>query len=292
MSSEAVIRVSELAKVYPMYARPHHRLLELLLGMRDGRWRREYQALRGLSFQVQRGESVGILGRNGAGKSTLLQILCGILQPSSGSASVSGRVAGLLELGAGFNPEFTGRENVFLNGTVLGLSRAEVVERFDAIVGFAEIGRFIDEPVRTYSSGMFVRLAFAVAIHVDPEVLIVDEALSVGDEAFQRKCFARIEALRQRGTTLLFVSHSAGTVIDLCDRALWLDEGELMADGSAREVVAQYQRFAHASDERKAELRRQLRERRSTGISAAGLLPEPAVSTSGVPASIPAPQGP
>ena len=255
MSSEPVIRVRDVGKAYAMYARPHHRLLELLFGARDGRWRRDHHALRGVSFDVRRGETVGIVGRNGSGKSTLLQILCGTLAPTTGTVDVAGRVAALLELGAGFNPEFTGRENVFLNGTVLGLTRDEVAARFDAITAFADIGAFIDEPVRTYSSGMYVRLAFAVAIHVEPDVLIVDEALSVGDEAFQRKCFGRIEQLRERGATILFVSHSAGTVVDVCDRALLLDGGELIAEGPARRVVSLYQKLAFAPADRFAEVR-------------------------------------
>jgi len=255
MSSEPVIRVRDVGKAYAMYARPHHRLLELLFGARNGRWRRDHHALKGVSFDVRRGETVGIVGRNGSGKSTLLQILCGTLSPSDGEVSVSGRVAALLELGAGFNPEFTGRENVFLNGTVLGLTREEVAVRFDAITAFADIGAFIDEPVRTYSSGMYVRLAFAVAIHVEPDVLIVDEALSVGDEAFQRKCFGRIEQLRERGATILFVSHSAGTVIEICDRALLVDAGEVISDGRPRDVVALYQKLVHAPPQRAAAIR-------------------------------------
>jgi len=242
MSSEIAIDVRGLGKTYPMYARPHHRLLELLLGYRGGRWRREHRALKPMDFEVRAGECVGIVGRNGSGKSTLLQILCGTLSPSEGELIVHGRVAALLELGAGFNPEFTGRENVFLSGTVLGLTKAGIDSRFARIEVFADIGRFMDEPVRTYSSGMFVRLAFAVAIHVDPDVLIVDEALSVGDEAFQRKCFARIEAMRAAGCTILFVSHSSQTVVQLCDRAIWLDAGCLRMDGLPRDVVSAYHR--------------------------------------------------
>lgn len=292
MSSESAIVVRGLGKTYPMYARPHHRLLELLFGARGGRWRRDHRALQGVGFEVRRGETVGIVGRNGSGKSTLLQVLCGTLEPSAGEIRVQGRVAALLELGAGFNPEFTGRENVFLYGTVLGLGRAGIISRFESIAAFADIGAFIDEPVRTYSSGMFVRLAFAVAIHVDPEILIVDEALSVGDEAFQRKCFGRIEQLREKGATILFVSHSAGTVVDLCDRALWLDSGELLADGPAREVVAQYQRFAHAPEERKAALRQQAHERQ--GMKAATERQESRSTTVPTTGSLPveAPQGP
>ncbi len=242
MSSEPVIRVRGLTKAYPMYARPHHRLLELIFGEHGGRWRREHVALREVDFDVAAGETVGIVGRNGSGKSTLLQLLCGTLTPSGGEAMVRGRVAALLELGAGFNPEFTGRENVFLNGTVLGLTRREIEDRFEDILAFADIGDFIEQPVRTYSSGMYIRLAFAVAISVDPDVLIVDEALSVGDEAFQRKCFARIEQLRERGTTVLFVSHSSQSIVQLCHRAIWLENGEIRADGVPREVVALYHR--------------------------------------------------
>ena len=255
MSSEIAIDVRGLGKSYPMYARPHHRLLELLLGQRGGRWRREHRALHDVSFQVRRGETLGIVGRNGSGKSTLLQILCGTLAPTDGEVVVRGRVAALLELGAGFNPEFSGRENVFLNGTVLGLTRAEVEARFDRIVAFADIGDFIDQPVRTYSSGMYVRLAFAVAIHVDPDILVVDEALAVGDEAFQRKCFARIEKLREQGCTILFVSHSAGTVIEICDRALLMDRGEAIAQGTPRELIAMYQKLVHAPADKTASVR-------------------------------------
>lgn len=244
MSSEPVISARGLAKAYPLYERPHHRLMELLLGRFGGPWRREHRALEPMDIEVHAGECVGIVGSNGSGKSTLLQILCGTLSPSSGALQVSGRIAALLELGAGFNPEFTGRENVYLNAAVLGLSREEVDDRFERILAFADIGAFIDQPVRTYSSGMFVRLAFAVAIHVEPEVLIVDEALSVGDEAFQRKCFARIEAMRAAGCTILFVSHSSQTVVQLCDRALWLDAGRLRMDGRPRDVVSAYHREA------------------------------------------------
>lgn len=248
MSSDALIVARGLGKSYPLYDRPHHRMLELLLGGRGGRWRREHPALRPMDFEIRAGECVGIVGSNGSGKSTLLQILCGTLAPSVGSVRVGGRIAALLELGAGFNPEFTGLENVHLNGALLGLTRAEIGERLDRILAFADIGEFIHQPVRTYSSGMFVRLAFAVAIHVDPDVLIVDEALSVGDEAFQRKCFARIEEMRRAGATILFVSHSSQTVVQLCDRALWLEAGVLRMDGSPRDVVAAYHRAVLSGD--------------------------------------------
>ena len=214
MSSEShAIEVSGLTKSFPVYKRPHHRLMQMLSRHNKRRWFQEFTALRNVSFSIGRGETLGIVGRNGSGKSTLLQIICGTQSPTKGRVSVHGRVAALLELGSGFNPEFTGRENVFLNGMVLGLTEDEVADRFQIIADFAEIGDFMERPVRTYSSGMYVRLAFAVAINVTPDILIVDEALSVGDEAFQRKCFARIEQIREQGATIVFVSHSASTVM-------------------------------------------------------------------------------
>jgi homopolymeric O-antigen transport system ATP-binding protein len=254
MSSEVIIEVGGLAKAFPIYDKPYHRLLQMLLGG-ERRWYREFSALREVNFTIRRGETVGIVGRNGSGKSTLLQIICGTLAPSSGEVHVRGRVAALLELGAGFNPEFTGRENVYLNGTVLGLTRSQIEQKLADILAFAEIGEFIDRPVKTYSSGMYVRLAFAVAIHVEPDLLVVDEALSVGDEAFQRKCFARIERLREGGCTVLFVSHAAGTVIELCDRAILLDRGEVLADGAPKGVISRYQRMLYAPADRIGELR-------------------------------------
>ena len=254
MSSESIaIRVEGVGKCYPVYARPADRLRQFLLprlqrlaGLEPRSYFVEYWALRGASFTVRRGEQIGIVGRNGAGKSTLLQIICGTLAPTTGEVEVSGRVAALLELGAGFNPELTGRENIFLNGSVLGLSRAEIEARYDAIVAFADIPGFIDQPVKNYSSGMYMRLAFSVAVHVEPDVLVVDEALSVGDEAYQRKCHARIRMLRERGTTILFVSHSAGHVTEVCDRALLLDRGELLCSGPAKDVVSRYQKLLYA----------------------------------------------
>jgi len=222
------------------------------------RWYREFVALKDVSFTVRKGETVGIVGRNGSGKSTLLQMICGTLSPSHGSISVNGRIAALLELGAGFNPEFTGRENVILNATVLGLTRDEIDRRFDDIAAFADIGGFIDQPVKSYSSGMYVRLAFAVAINVDPDILVVDEALSVGDEAFQRKCFARIDAIRDNGATVLFVSHSAGSIIELCDRAILLDRGEKLIDGAPKHVISRYHKLLYAPDALAQEMRQQM----------------------------------
>lgn len=266
MSSETAIRAHDIGKMFPVFAKPHHRLMQMLPGKRQ--WYRQFQALKNVNLEVGRGETVGLIGRNGSGKSTLLQIICGTLMPTSGEIEVGGRIAALLELGAGFNPEFTGRENVFLNGTVLGLSRDEVERRFDDILAFADIGGFIDQPVKTYSSGMYVRLAFAVAINVTPDILIVDEALSVGDEAFQRKCFARIQAIRDAGATVLFVSHSASTVVELCDRAILLDAGELICAGPPKDVVSQYQKLLYAPPERTAEIRRAILEGRSSALDA------------------------
>jgi lipopolysaccharide transport system ATP-binding protein len=260
MSSELSIRINGVGKVFPVYDKPHHRLLQMLSPRAvKGRWYREFRALSNVDLSIYKGETVGIVGRNGSGKSTLLQIICGTLAASSGSVEVRGRVAALLELGAGFNPDFTGRENIYLNGSVLGLSRKEIAERFDEIVDFADIGDFIEQPVKSYSSGMYVRLAFAVAINVMPDILIVDEALSVGDEAFQRKCFARIDRIRESGATVLFVSHAAGTVVELCNRAILLDRGELLVSGSPKYVVSQYHKLVYASADRARALREDIR---------------------------------
>jgi lipopolysaccharide transport system ATP-binding protein len=238
MSSEIAIEASSLGKAYLIYARPEDRLKQMLF-----RWRKyfeEYWAFQNVDLTIRRGETVGIIGRNGSGKSTLLQVIAGTLQPTVGRIGVSGRVAPLLELGAGFNPEFTGRENVQLSGTILGLTAEEVDERYQSIVDFSGIGDFIEQPVKTYSSGMFARLAFAVAAHVDADVLIVDEALSVGDAAFTQKCMRYIRKFKENGT-LLFVSHDTGSVNALCDRAIWLDRGQVRAEGAAKDIGLAYQ---------------------------------------------------
>ena len=239
MSSEVAIRVSGLSKCYQIYAKPQDRLKQ---GIWRGRRRfyREFWALRDVSFEVKKGETVGIIGRNGSGKSTLLQMIAGTLAPSTGSVQKSGRTAALLELGSGFNPEFTGRENVYMNGAILGFSREEIRKRLADIAAFADIGDFIDQPVKTYSSGMLVRLAFAVSVNVDPELLIVDEALAVGDMAFQFKCLERLEKLTTSGTTLLFVSHDVGMVKAFCDRAIYLANGHIRATGRADEMAELY----------------------------------------------------
>lgn len=265
--SDVAIRVRDVSKHYVMFERPEDRFkqmtvprLQRLVGRPPRRYFRDFAALSGVSFEIGRGETVGIIGRNGSGKSTLLQIVCGTLQPTSGSVEVNGRIAALLELGAGFNPEFTGRENVFLNATILGVPRKEMEWRFDDIARFADIGPFIDQPVKTYSSGMYVRLAFATAINVDPDILVVDEALSVGDEAFQRKCFARIEDIKDKGGTILFVSHGAQTIVQLCTRAMLIDGGEKILEGRPKRVVSQYQRLVNLTGEEARSVRKQIVE--------------------------------
>jgi lipopolysaccharide transport system ATP-binding protein len=239
MYSEPAISVENLSKCYEIYDKPHKRLLQMLFrGKR--KYFNEFWALKSASFEVRTGETVGIIGSNGSGKSTLLQMLCGTLNPSSGEINVRGRIAALLELGAGFNPEFTGKENVYLNAAILGLSLDEINERYADIEAFAEIGDFINQPVKTYSSGMYVRLAFSVAVHTDPSILVVDEALSVGDARFQAKCLDRIKQMKDSGVSILFVSHDVAAVRTLCDRALWLDKGVVRAIGDVFPVTAQY----------------------------------------------------
>ncbi|PJK01608.1 ABC transporter ATP-binding protein [Lysobacteraceae bacterium NML03-0222] len=259
MFCDSVISIKGLRKVFPVYSKPYHRLLQMLFPNKKEGWYQEFEAIKSMDMEVRSGETVGIVGRNGSGKSTLLQLICGILSPSGGEVVVRGRIAALLELGAGFNPDFTGRENVYLNGSILGFEKKQLDAKFEDIVRFADIGGFIDQPVKTYSSGMYVRLAFSVAIHVDPDILIVDEALSVGDEAFQRKCFARIEEIKRAGATILFVSHSAGTVVDLCDRAVLMDRGELLAQGAPKQIVSIYQKLLFTPEERMEQVRSDIR---------------------------------
>ena len=264
--SDIAVRVSGLSKYFAIYDKPHHRLLQSLMPRLHraaspllrpftGRapapraYHREFWALRDVSFEVRRGETVGIIGRNGSGKSTLLQIVCGTLAPSGGRVEVNGRVAALLELGAGFNPEFTGRENVYMNATILGLSREEIDARYEDIVAFADIGEFITQPVKTYSSGMYVRLAFAVAASVDPDILIIDEALAVGDVRFQKKCINHLNALKDKGVSILFVSHGLEQVKRFCDRAIWLHRGEARRNGLAAHVCDEYEAYTETREE-------------------------------------------
>lgn len=275
MSSDVAIKARDLAKSYLIFRRPEHRLKQMVLprlqraiGAAPQQYFREFQALRDVSFDIRRGETVGIIGRNGSGKSTLLQIICGTLAPTRGTVAVRGRIAALLELGAGFNPDFTGRENIYLNAAILGLGRREIDERFDEIAAFADIGPFIDQPVKTYSSGMYVRLAFATAINVEPDILVVDEALAVGDEAFRRKCYAKIEAIQERGGTILFVSHGAQTIVQLCSRAILLDGGELILEGHPKTVTSQYLRLVNASGAEAQAIRLDIRNTRADEPSA------------------------
>jgi lipopolysaccharide transport system ATP-binding protein len=231
------IEVSNLTKIYKLYSSPKDRLKEVLTRKKH---HHDFYALNDVSFTVEKGQTVGIIGQNGSGKSTLLQIICGVLRPTSGSVRTNGRIAALLELGAGFNPEFTGRENVYMNGALMGFNRDEMDRRFPEIEAFAEIGEFIDQPVKTYSSGMFVRLAFSAAINIDPEILVVDEALSVGDAAFQFKCVERLEKLTNSGTTLLLVSHDMGMLKRYCNKVLYLANGSERALGAADDVMERY----------------------------------------------------
>ncbi|MBO1350582.1 MAG: ABC transporter ATP-binding protein [Hormoscilla sp. GUM202] len=256
--SEIAISLKKISKCFQRYARPADRLKQLLFPGKS--LAQKFWALHDINLEVPKGQTLGIVGRNGSGKSTLLQIIAATLTPTTGTVEVGGRISALLELGSGFNPEFTGRQNVFFNGQLLGLSRREIEDKFDDIASFAEIGDFLEQPVKTYSSGMFVRLAFAVATSAEPDILIVDEALSVGDEAFQRKCFARIQDIRDRGGTILFVSHAAATIVELCDRAILLDGGELILQGSPKLVVSKYQELIYAPSDRVASLRQELRQ--------------------------------
>ena len=275
MSSDQIsIRVQNLSKCYQLYAQSQDRLkqslyprLQRFIGQPPKQYYREFWGLKNVSFEVKRGETVGIIGRNGSGKSTLLQMICGILTPTSGSIQTNGRIAALLELGSGFNPEFTGSENVYLNASVLGLSKEEIDARFDDIADFADIGQFIDQPVKTYSSGMYVRLAFAVAININPQILVVDEALSVGDELFQRKCFSRIETIKKNGATILFVSHAGGTIIELCDHAILMDTGEMLAMGTPKTIVGNYQKLLYAPVEKQKEIRQSIQTSSLLGVS-------------------------
>lgn len=240
MSSEgSVIELADVSKVYRIFEKPSQRLLQMLLGSRV-RFYSEVQALKGVGFNVRKGETVGIVGRNGSGKSTLLGMICGTLPVTQGQIRVRGKVAALLELGAGLNPELTGRENIQLSAQIYGLKDEDVRSRQQKIVDFADIGEFIDRPVRTYSSGMFTRLAFAIVAHVDADILVVDEALAVGDAYFVQKCMRHLDAFRSAGGTLLFVSHDMGAVAALCDRAIWLHRGQVLMDASPKQVAEAY----------------------------------------------------
>lgn len=247
MSSDVAVRVDGLSKCYHIYDRPQDRLKQSLiprihrfLSLPEKRYYREFWALRNVSFEIPKGQTIGIIGQNGSGKSTLLQMICGTLTPSSGRIETEGRVAALLELGSGFNPEFSGRDNVHMNAALLGLEKKEIEDRFDDIVRFADIGKFIDEPVKSYSSGMMVRLAFSVQAQIDPDILIVDEALAVGDAKFQAKCFDRLRQLKESGTSILLVTHSSEQIVTHCDSAILLEKGEVLEQGNTKLVVNRY----------------------------------------------------
>ncbi|MGA7416276.1 MAG: ABC transporter ATP-binding protein [Bryobacteraceae bacterium] len=249
----SVVEFSSVSKAYPVYARPSDRLKEIFTFQRK-RYHRDFWALRDVSFAVQTGETFCILGENGSGKSTLLQLVASILVPTSGSISVTGRTAALLELGSGFNPEFSGHDNIYLNSAILGLSRKQIDQRYAAITEFADIGDFIRQPVKTYSSGMAMRLGFSVAIHSDPQILLVDEALAVGDIAFRQRCLRKVDDLRRTGVTILFVSHSIVEVKAHGDRALWLDRGSVQESGPVDQVVNSYVAAMAAKDKRYSQL--------------------------------------
>ena len=259
MLSEITIRGTGLGKAFAIFNKPEDRLKQMFM-----RGRRiyycEFWALKNMEIEVRRGETVGIIGANGSGKSTLLQLVCGNMAPTTGEIMVNGRIAALLELGAGFNPQFTGRENVFISAAIMGCETDEITNRFDDIAAFADIGDFIEKPVKTYSSGMYARLAFAVAINVDPHILLVDEILAVGDEAFQRKCFACIERIKQGGGTILLVSHSASAIVDLCDHAILLHEGERLFTGEPKRAVGLYQKLINSPHEYAQEICSEIRE--------------------------------
>ena len=247
MSSDIAIKVENLSKCYHIYDKPRDRLkqfvaprLQRLTGQTPKQYFREFWALKDVSFEIKKGETVGIIGRNGSGKSTLLQIICGTLSPTGGNVETNGRIAALLEMGSGFNPEFTGRENVYMNAAILGLSPDEIDNKYDDIVAFADIGEFIEQPVKTYSSGMFVRLAFAVQSQVSPDILIVDEALAVGDAKFQAKCFERLRQLKENGTSILLVTHSSEQIVTHCSSAILLNAGLQIEIGTPRKIVNRY----------------------------------------------------
>lgn len=261
MSSDIAIKVENLSKCYQIYNQPRDYLkqfiiprLQRLIGREPKQYFREFWVLKDISFEIRKGETVGIIGRNGCGKSTLLQMICGTLNPTSGNVQTQGRITALLELGSGFNPEFTGRENVYMNAAVLGLSQEEIDMRFDDIVAFADIGEFIDQPVKTYSSGMMVRLAFAVQAQVLPDILIVDEALAVGDAKFQAKCFECLKQLKAKGTSILLVTHSSEQIVTHCSHAMLLNAGSVLVAGEPRHVVNRYMDLLFGKERKEAAL--------------------------------------
>ena len=259
-----MIRVKDVSKLYKLFGRKQDRLMDALGFSRKKRYTEHY-ALQHVSFDIRQGETVGIIGINGAGKSTILKIITGVLSPTEGDVEIAGRISALLELGAGFNMEYTGIENIYLNGTMMGYSREEVDAKLDAILKFADIGEFVYQPVKSYSSGMFVRLAFALAINIDPEILVVDEALSVGDVFFQAKCYQKFEDFKREGKTILFVSHDLSSIARYCDRVILLHKGEKLAEGSAKDMVDLYKKLLTGSERDKADAERQAADETEAG---------------------------
>lgn len=243
--ADLAVKFSNVSKYYKLYASPRDRLKEALHPL-GKKFHKEFYALKNISFELKQGKILGVVGKNGSGKSTLLKLISQVLVPNSGTIQVNGKVSALLELGAGFNPQFTGLENVYFYGTVLGFSREYMQERLDAILTFADIGEFVHQPIKTYSSGMRARLAFAVATEIDPEILIIDEVLSVGDTIFQRKCYAKINSMFKNGKTVIFVSHNRNAIVGLCEKALLLDGGKLLCVGEAEEVVQEYEKLCNS----------------------------------------------
>jgi len=258
LSIATAIRVHNLSKVYKLYPDHKARMKEALHPMRR-KYHNDFYALKNVNFDVKKGEVLGIIGENGSGKSTLLKIISGVLQQTGGSVQANGKISALLELGSGFNPDFTGLENVYFYGSIMGYSRDEMDAKREEIISFADIGEFINQPPKNYSSGMTARLAFAVAINIDPEILIVDEVLAVGDALFRRKCYSKIEEFLNAGKTILFVSHSMETITQLCNRAMLIDRGELLLDGDSKLVVTQYQRYLFANPKRKLDIREEIK---------------------------------
>ncbi|GLI09878.1 teichoic acid ABC transporter ATP-binding protein [Paenibacillus tyrfis] len=278
--SDLVIQIKDLSKSYKIYSKPIDRLKESVHPL-SKKFHKEFHALKNISFELVKGETVGVVGTNGSGKSTLLKLITGVLHPTAGEVSVYGKVAAILELGAGFNPEFTGIENIYLNGTIMGYSKKEIEDKLDSIISFAEIGEFINQPVKTYSSGMFARLAFAVAINVEPDVLIVDEALSVGDTRFQMKCIEKMKQIKESGTTILFVSHATEQIKRFCTKAIWIEKGHIKAIGDANEIVNLYEdsmhleilnQTLHKQQEQMLQEEENLSEKPSTDSSKVGII--------------------
>ena len=254
---DTTIACENLGKCYKIYDTQQARLKQIIAGKKKVYYK-EFWANKNISLEIRRGEAVGIVGSNGSGKSTFLQMICGTLTPTTGTVTTKGRLSALLELGAGFNPEFSGMENIYLNSSILGMTKGETKNELENILSFADIGDFINQPVKSYSSGMQIRLAFSIAINVKPEILIVDEALAVGDERFQRKCYSKIESLRENGATIMFVSHSASAIVDLCDRAIMMSSGEVIADGEPKKIIHYYQKLLYAPEPKKINIRNEI----------------------------------